>query len=206
MIDMIDAVVDIADGLLKPKVEDALSNNEINVEDDAVGVSVVVPVILLVAVLLLLFVVEDVPLFEPVFEGDAPYVKEEVGEDEIEFDRLRVELGVFDEVTVPLVVALLVDVPLFDSVLVELGVFELLGVTDGLEPMVIEAVGDTETDDMSVGVVDAVLVGVTVADAVDELVGVTDGVFNELIVEDGDVVGESLALYDGEGVRLAVPP
>jgi hypothetical protein len=53
---------------------------------------------------------------------------------------------------------------------------------------------------------EAVCEDVTVPETVALAVGVTDGVFNALIVDDGDIVGDTVALNEIEGVPLAVLP
>ena len=78
----------------------------------AVGVPVCVSVALVEGVALPLRVVDAVPESEPVLDGLAPLVKEAVGVLENDPERLRVELGVGDGVSVLDAVALAVGVPL----------------------------------------------------------------------------------------------
>ena len=59
------------------------------------------------------------------------------------------ELGVLEEVEVPLLVVLTVCGLLSEDVLVVLGVAKLLGVFEGLEPYVIEEVGESEIDSLN---------------------------------------------------------
>ena len=98
-----------------------------------------------------------------------------------------VELDVIEDVPVPDMVPLPVDVPLIETVLVVLPVFVLLGEFEGLDPNVMEVVGET--------VIDGVSIPVLVKE------GVTDGVC------DDDEVGESLAdcVWVGEFEAVTVP-
>ena len=176
---------------------------------------VLLPVDELVAVTdkLIVDVVESVPLSEPVSDGNAPLVIDEVGVLEIDLESEVVELGVVLEVevvdAVPLPVAdieavalaLIVD----DDVIV--GVMVALSETDGvllaLPPMlrVLDGVADfveerlIVVDPLSlpvgvcVGVCDDVLVPLPVA----EPVPLTDA----LIVDVDESVPESLPLNDG---------
>ena len=90
-----------------------------------------------------------IPLFEEI-------AREDDGLEPIDDEAERVALGVTDGVDVPVSVPLTVGVPLIDTVLVILCVFELLGVMEGLEPIVNEAVQDTEMDVLCVTVEEAV--------------------------------------------------
>lgn len=83
--------------------------------------------------------------------------------------------------------------------------FELLGVIEGLEPNDNEAVPETEIVVLCVIVDDAVCDAVTVPDILEVAVGDTEGVFKELIVDDGVIGGDAVALNDFEGVPLADP-
>jgi hypothetical protein len=145
-----------------------------------------------------------VPLSEPAFEGLAPNDNEPVGVCDVERERLWVEVGVHDEVAVPLRVALAVGVLVAVDELVVLPEFELLaGVFVGLAPIVIDDDDENEIDALRVMVDDAVSDGVDVPEIVALAVGVTDGVFKALIVEDGVIGGEIVALNDIEDVPLA---
>ncbi len=145
---------------------------------EAVGdaVLVPVPVIELVAVTdsLAVGVVESVPLSVPVKDGPAPFVTDAVGEREIDFDIEEVELDVIDEVPVPVIVPLPVDVPLIERVLVVLPVFVLLGEFEGLEPNVMEVVGETVIDELNDTVDDGVCDAVPVPDTVEDEVPLSD--------------------------------
>ena len=88
------------------------------------------------------------------------------------------------------------------------------GVRDGLAPSVVEAVGVPDMDDDSDTVVDGVgenelvgveeeeLVGVSVAEPVPELLGITGA----LVVGVADVVEETVAVRNGDGVPVAELP
>ena len=147
---------------------------------------------------------DDVTESEAKLEGLAPTDKDVVGELETDCESDWVELGVFEDVAVPLVVA--DDVGVLEGVdeLVTLSEFELLaGVFEGLEPRLIDADDENEIDEVSVTVEEAVSDGVAVPEIVALAVGVTDGVFKALIVEDGVISGEIVALIEIEGVPLA---
>ena len=142
---------------------------------EAVGVAVPVPlpVLELVDVTDSLFVdvVESVPLSLPVNDGPAPFVTDAVGEREIDLDKLVVVVGVVLDVEVPVIVPLPVDVPLIETVLDVLAVFVLLGEFEGLDPKVIEVVGETVLIDM---VVDDICDELPVPDAVEDGVPLSD--------------------------------
>ena len=145
---------------------------------DAVGVDVLVPlpVFELVAVTDSLFVevVESEPLSLPVNDGPAPFVTDAVGEREIDLDKLIVVVGVVLDVEVPVIVSLPVDVPLIETVLVVLPVFVLLGEFEGLDPNVIEVVGETVIDELIETVVVGVVLEVPVPDTVEDEVPLSD--------------------------------
>ena len=145
---------------------------------EAVGVAVPVPlpVLELVGVTDSLFVdvVESVPLSLLVNDGPAPFVTDAVGEREIDFDNEVVEVGVTDGVPVPVIVSLPVDVPLIDAVLDVLPVFVLLGEFEGLDPNVMEVVGETVIDELIEMVVVGVVLEVPVPDTVEDGVPLGD--------------------------------
>jgi hypothetical protein len=115
--------------------------------------------------------------------------------------------GVIADVEVPLTVADDVGVLVAEREIVILSEFELLaGVFEGLEPRERVADDENETDALRVIVDEAVWDEVLVPEIVELDVGVTDGVFNALIVDDGVISGETVALNDMEGVPLAVSP
>ncbi len=91
--------------------------------------------------------------------------------------------------------------------LVILSEFELLaGVFEGLEPIVSDDDDENEIDALRVTVDDAVSDGVDVPETVALAVGVIDGVFKALIVDEGVIGGETVALNEIEGVPLEDPP
>ena len=98
-------------------------------------------------------VIEAVTESEPELEGLAPIDKDVVGETVTEFESDVVELGVIEDVAVPLIVAEGVGVLVAEVELVILSEFELLaGVFEGLDPRLIDADGDNEIDEVSVTV------------------------------------------------------
>ena len=150
---------------------------------------------------------DDDGIIEFVDDGLAPVVNEDVGVEDIDLDKVCVELGVIDDVAVPLIVADGVDVMVAVNELVILSEFELLaGVFEGLEPRLIDADDEKEIDEVSVIVEEAVSDGVAVPETVALAVGVTEGVFKALIVDEGVIGGETVALNEMEGVPLAVSP
>ena len=150
---------------------------------------------------------DDDGIIEFVDDGLAPVVNEDVGVEDIDLDKVCVELGVIDDVAVPLIVADGVDVMVAVDELVILSEFELLaGVFEGLEPRLIDADDEKEIDEVSVIVEEAVSDGVAVPETVALAVGVTEGVFKALIVDEGVIGGETVALNEMEGVPLAVSP
>ncbi len=172
----------------------------------AVGVPVCVSVALVEGVALPLRVVDAVPESEPVLDGLAPLVKEAVGVLENDLERLCVELGVLGGVDELDGVALAVGELLPVGALVSLDENELLGVIDGLESADNDAVGVSESDELSDAVVEDVLDAVPVT--VDDIdpVGVADGVIEAvaLPVSVGLAVEEGVPLV--EGVPLALAP
>ena len=127
---------------------------------------------------------------EFVFEEDAPTDNEDVGVCDIiiDCDKECVELGVIDDVAVPLIVADDVGVLVAETECVVLPEFEwLAGVFEGLDPRLIDADDEKEIDEVSVTVEEAVSDEVPVPEFVALAVGVTDCVFKALIVEDGVV-------------------
>ena len=113
--------------------------------------------------------------------------------------------GVIADVEVPLTVADDVGVLVAEREIVILSEFELLaGVFEGLEPRLIDVDDENETDALRVTVDEAVCEDVPVPEIVALDVGVTDGVFNALIVDDGVIDEETVALNEIEGVPLAV--
>ena len=107
----------------------------------------------------------------------------------------------------PLIVAEGVGVLVAVDELVVLPEFDLLaGVFEGLDPRLIDADDDNEIDEVSVTVEEAVSDEVPVPEFVALAVGVTDCVFKALIVEDGVIGGDTVALNEMEGVPLAVSP
>ena len=93
-----------------------------------------------------LTVTDPVVESEPVFEELAPADKDDVGVLDVERDKLCVEVGVIEEVEVPLPVALAVGVLLSEDEVVVLSVAKLLDVFEELEPNVTDDVGDNEID------------------------------------------------------------
>ena len=145
----------------------------------------------------------DVPEFEAELEGLAPTDKDDVGVAVTEFESDWVELGV----AVRLLVAEGVGVLEAVDELVILSELELLaGVFEGLDPRLIDADDENEIEEVSVTVEEAVLEDVTVPETVALAVGVTDGVFKALIVDEGVIGGDTVALNDIEGVTLAEAP
>ena len=102
------------------------------------------PVVELVAVtdVEIVDVVEPVPLSEPVSDGNAPLVIDEVGVLEIDLESEMVEVGVCDAVLVPLPVE--EPVPLTDALIVDVdeSVPLSLLLNDGPAPLVTDAVGE----------------------------------------------------------------
>ena len=147
---------------------------------------------------------ESVPLSEPDKEGPAPFVTLAVGERVTDFVIDVVELGVCDEVLVPLPVG--EPVPLTDSLAVEddESVPLSLPVNDGPAPIVTLAVGECEMDlDKLIVVVGVVLdVGVPVMVSLPVDVPLIETVLGILNVDEGetDAVGSEL------GVTLADAP
>ena len=91
--------------------------------------------------------------------------------------------------------------------LVILSEFELLaGVFEGLDPRLIDADDESEIDALRVMVDEAVCDAVPVPEIVALAVGVNDGVFKALIVDNGVIGGDTVALNDIEGVTLAEAP
>ena len=136
-------------------------------------------------------VIEAVPENEGELEGLAPIDKDVVGVLETDKDSDMVELGVIEDVAVPLKVADEVGVLVAVGELVILAELELLaGVFEGLEPILIDADDDNDIDEVSVTVDEAVWDDVAVPEIVALEVGVPDGVFKALVVDDGDNVGD----------------
>ena len=107
----------------------------------------------------------------------------------------------------PLTVADDVGVFVAEADAVILSEFELLaGVFEGLDPIERVAEDENEIDALRVMVDEAVCEDVLVPEIVALAVGVTDGVFKALIVDDGVIGGETVALNEIEGVPLAVLP
>jgi hypothetical protein len=168
-----------------------------------------VGVIVLVSVAdpLIVDVIEEVLESEARLEGLAPNDKDVVGVTVTEFESDKVELGVFDDVAVPEIVA--DDVGELEAVdeLVILSEFELLaGVFEGLDPIERVADDENETDALREMVDEAVCEDVAVPEIVALDVGVTDGVFKALTVDDGVIDGETVALNEIEGEPFALPP
>ena len=152
-------------------------------------------------------VIEEMSEPEAEFEGLAFIDKDVVGVLETDCESDTVELGVCDDVLVPLTVT--EDVGEFVEVdeRVILPEFELLaGVFEGLEPIERVADDENEIDALRVMVDVAVSVGVPVPESVALAVGVIEGVFKALTVDNGVIGGDTVALNDVEGVPLAEPP
>ena len=104
----------------------------------------------------------------------------------------------------PLTVADDVGVFVAEADAVILSEFELLaGVFEGLDPIERVAEDENEIDALRVMVDEAVCEDVAVPEIVALDVGVTDGVLTALIVDDGDIGGETVALNEIEEVPLA---
>ncbi len=154
------------------------------------GVIVLVPV----TDPLIIDVIEAVPEPEAKFEGLALIDKDVVGVTVTEFESDKVELGVFDDVAVPEIVA--DDVGELEAVdeLVILSEFELLaGVFEGLDPIERVADDENEIDALRVMVDEAVCDEVLVQLPVEDIVAVTD----KLIVDVVESVPLLLLLSDG---------
>jgi len=187
----------------------------VEVEDDVAvreGVATAVgddkPVFVLVA--------EGLDVSLDVTDGLAPI--ESVGDDE------DVTLAVSEGSGKPVAVLLPVEVTVSEpeevdvTVLVADGVFvavtvgvaldesEILEVIEAEAPFVRELVGVRDIDLDKLRLVDAVCEDVAVPEIVALDVGVTDGVFKAVIVDDGVIDGDTVALNDIEDVRLAEPP
>jgi hypothetical protein len=165
---------------------------------EAVGVAVLelVPVIELVGVTdsLAVEVEESVPVSLPVNVGPAPIVTDAVCECEIDLDSDAVEVGVTDDVLVPVMVPLVVGVTLIDTVLVVLPVFVLLGEFGGVELCEIDGICEDEGVCVINGVCDDK--GVKVAGLVSELAGLfivdPEGILDTLTDELNDTDGDAL--------------
>ena len=142
-----------------------------------------------------------------VIDGLEPLEIEAVGVSDCEALSDAVELGVNDDVAVPLIVADGVGVLVAVNELVVLPEFELLaGVFEGLAPRLIDADDEKEIDEVRVIVEEAVSDEVPVPEFVALAVGVTDCVFEALTVDEGVIGGDTVALNDIEGEPLAEPP
>ena len=185
-------IVVVVDGLAPPVIEAEVGAKDCDATaDDGVKLTVI----------------EGIRRKVPLLEEDAPIDKDEVGVTDFDCDKDCVELGVFDDVVVPLIVAEGVGVLVAVDELVVLPEFELLaGVFEGLEPRVIDADDENEIEEVSVTVEEAVWDEVPVPETVALAVAVTDGVFKALFVDEGVIGGDTVALNEMEGVPLAEPP
>ena len=153
-------------------------------------------------------VIEDVKysLSEPVFEELAPAVRDDVGVLDVERDKLCVEVGVIEDVEVPLPVALAVSVLLSEDEVVVLSVAKLLDVIEELEPNVIDDVGDNEIDWLDEMVDEGDWEGVPDTDEVTLPVGVIVEVTEIVVVLVNEMVDVIDEVPVGDGVSLADAP
>jgi hypothetical protein len=184
----------------------ALTDEESDCVEDAEGEPVPVPDGDAVGVPLDDDVSDALPESEPVFEGLAPFVNEDVGDLEAEGERDAVDEVVLLEVLVGDAVPVTVGVTLLERVDEVEPVSELLGDSDALAPMVTEAVALADSVELAevvdVGVPLGVLVGDGVGDPEPDCEGVCGGVsLAESVVE--AVVDD---VSETEGVSLAEAP
>jgi hypothetical protein len=144
----------------------------------------------------------------PVLEADAPDVSEDVGDVLTVLLALRVDEGVMGDVPVPELVGVLVELPVGVCV----GVIVLLREVDPVllaeAPEEMEAVGDMETVELPLTVVDAVFDAVLVPELVGVpdllLVGVCDGVAEELSDVDPVLLADAPAVIEAVGDTVTV--
>ncbi len=144
-------------------------------------------------------VVEPVPESELVRDELTPTVSEAVGEDDKDWERVKVELGVMDDVSEP--------EPDGVPVGVALGLSEMLGVTLALAPNVTEGVAELESvsEVEAVTVAVQVCVGVAVSVSVDVALEETSALRVPLPETAVNGVGdnvESAAVVDGNELAL----
>jgi hypothetical protein len=174
------------------------------------GVAVPVPVAVIVGVAVPELEGVPVPLIEiePVLDAETPAVSEDVGDVLTVLLALRVDEGVMGDVPVPELVGVLVELPVGVCV----GVIVLLREVDPVllaeAPEVIEAVGDMETVELPLTVVDAVFDAVPVPELVGVpvilLVGVCDGVAEELSDVDPVLLADAPAVIEAVGDTVTV--
>ncbi len=174
------------------------------------GVAVPVPVAVIVGVAVPELEGVPVPLIEiePVLDAETPAVSEDVGDVLTVLLALRVDEGVMGDVPVPELVGVLVELPVGVCV----GVIVLLREVDPVllaeAPEVIEAVGDMETVELPLTVVDAVFDAVPVPELVGVpvilLVGVCDGVGEELSDVDPVLLADAPAVIEAVGDTVTV--
>jgi len=146
---------------------------ELGVIDD-VSVPDSVEVTELVGVEERVIVVEPVPLSVPELDALAPVVTDAVGEEDMDRERLVVELGVIDDVAVFELVGVLVGVPLPVALGETLELSEILGLILALAPSVTEGVAESDSDALRVDVDDGVSDEVPVSDLVPAPVFITE--------------------------------
>ena len=188
--------------------EDALvlAVGECDRVEEAEGELVLVPDTVAVGVALNDDVSDALPESEPVFDGLAPCVNEEVGVLVTERERDAVDEAVSLGVLVGDAVPVDVGVTLLESVEeVEL-VLESLDVADALEPMVKEAVALADSVELADVVDEGVSLGVLVDDAVGDPEPDCDGVCGGVSLAESVVDAVADDVSDTEGVSLAEAP